>query len=143
MAKRKKRRARGNSVPPAAAGAVVRAEATPGISELFTEAVRHHQAGRLGEAWPLYRQVLTLNSNHIECLYHLGVLARQIGRNDLAADLIGKAIALKPDYAEAHYNLGIVLRDQGRLEAAAASWRRAIAVKPGYAEAHYNLGASS
>jgi tetratricopeptide (TPR) repeat protein len=109
---------------------------------LFAEALRHHQAGRLNEAEPLYRQVLAFDRRHSDSLHLLGVIAWQTGRYDMAADLIDKAIAVNPKAAAYHSNLGLVFKDQGQLDKAVASYRRAIALKPDYPDAHNNLGAA-
>jgi cytochrome c-type biogenesis protein CcmH/NrfG len=61
------------------------------IGKLFEEAFSHHQAGRLGDAERLYREVLEADANHSAALHLLGVLAYQTGRAEMAAGLIGKA----------------------------------------------------
>jgi Flp pilus assembly protein TadD len=106
----------------------------------FAAAFQLHQAGRLGEAEQLYRQVLAGDPGHSDGLHMLGVLAGQTGRTDLAAELIGRAIARAPGCAAYHANLGNVLREQGDLPAATASFRRALALRPDFPEAHNNLG---
>lgn len=110
------------------------------IANLFADAVRSFQAGRLPEAEAGIRQILATNPDHLHGLHLLGLIAAQVGRHDAAAELIGKAVAIKPDFAEAHYHLGNVLRAQGKIKEAANSWRHALAVKPDFAEAHGNLG---
>ncbi|MDR3435630.1 tetratricopeptide repeat-containing glycosyltransferase family protein [Telmatospirillum sp.] len=112
----------------------------PDLKELFYEAVRHHQAGRLTEAENLYRRILLIDPFFADALHLLGVLANQVGRHDIAVDLINKAIALNDQVPTFHCNLGNVLRDMGKLDEAVSSYRRAIACKENYPEAHYNLG---
>jgi len=131
---RKQRRAEKKQGGPVPQGASFR------IQDVFADAVRHHQAGRLNEAERLYRQILQVDSRHAEALHLLGILARQVGRNDIAVDLIVKAIALNGQVPAFHSNLGIALQDQGKLEEAIASYRRALAHKPDFADAHNNLG---
>lgn len=110
------------------------------IRGLFEEAVRHHQAGRLGPAEHGYRQILALDGRNPDGLHLLGVVACQTGRHALAIDLITKAIRLRKDVADYHSNLGNALRGQGRLADAIARYRRAIALQPDHADAHNNLG---
>ncbi|HEX5211356.1 MAG TPA: tetratricopeptide repeat protein [Pseudolabrys sp.] len=112
----------------------------PGIQDMFAEAFRQHQAGRLGEAERLYRQILAADPRHAASLNMLGVVSHQTGRRDLSVELFGQAVAIDPDSAEYRSNLGIALQEQGRHEEAIASYRTAIALKPDYAEAHNNLG---
>jgi tetratricopeptide (TPR) repeat protein/2-polyprenyl-3-methyl-5-hydroxy-6-metoxy-1,4-benzoquinol methylase len=114
--------------------------ASPRVQDVFADALRHHQAGRLNEAERLYRQILQIDSRHAHALHLLGVLAHQVGRNDIAVDLIVKAIALNSRVPAFHSNLGLALQAQGKLEEAVASYRRAVAHKPDDAHAHYNLG---
>jgi predicted O-linked N-acetylglucosamine transferase (SPINDLY family) len=106
------------------------------------QALALHQTGRLPQAEVLYRQLLSVNPNHLDALHLLGVLTHQVGKSEIAIELISKALTLKPDYAEAHYNLGKVLCEQGKLDEAVASYRQALTLKPDYAEALYNLGKS-
>jgi len=110
------------------------------IEQAFQMALAHHQAGRLAEAEPLYRQILAVQPSHADALHFLGVLAHQVGRSDVAAEMIPKAIALCPGNPAAHSNLGDVYRKLGRRGEAIASFRTAIRLKPDYAEAYSNLG---
>lgn len=113
---------------------------SPGAHDVFADALRHHQAGRLSEAERLYRQVLAIDSGHADSLHLLGVIAHQVGRRDLAVELISKAIAINANAAEYHSNLGLTLQEQGRLDEAVACLRQALVLNPGFAQAHNNLG---
>jgi len=110
------------------------------ISDLFTDALKQHQAGKLHEAERLYRQLLALDPAHADSLHLLGVIARQSGRSDIAVELIEKAIRLNANSAPYHSNLGNALRDLRRLDEAVAAYSAAIDLKPDYAEAYGNLG---
>ena len=114
--------------------------AAPTVEQALHLAIAHHQAGRLADAEALYRQILAVDSRHVDALHLLGVIAHHVGRLDVAADLITKAIAIRPDYAAAHSNLGNVLQDQDKLDDAIAAYRRAIACRPDFADAQSNLG---
>ena len=102
-------------------------EGSPGVSEKFALALRHHQAGRLGEAEQLYREILRSEPRHADSLQFLGVIAHQVGRNDDAVALIEQAIALNDRVPPYHNNLGNALKAVGKLEAAAVAYRRALA----------------
>jgi tetratricopeptide (TPR) repeat protein/SAM-dependent methyltransferase len=112
----------------------------PGIQSIFSDAIHHHQAGRLIEAERRYQQVLAVEPHHADSLHLLGVAAFQGGRFDVAIDLIGKALAVRPDYPEALSNLGNALVRSSRLDDGVACYRKAIGLRPNYPEAHLNLG---
>jgi tetratricopeptide (TPR) repeat protein len=133
MMNRKQRRAAN-----ARGGSVVRDASS--VQGLFDEALRHHHAGRLGDADRLYRQVLRGDPRHADGLHLLGVVASQLGRHDSAIDLIGKAIAIDAGAAAYHSDLGVAVYGLGRLDQAVACFRRALDLKQNYPEAHNNLG---
>ncbi len=110
------------------------------IQQAFDLALRHHQAGRLQDAEPIYREILARQPGHADALHLLGVIAYQVGRLDTAVELMRQAIALKPRLPEAYNNLGAALKDTGQLDEAIAACRQAIALRPNYADAHSNLG---
>ena len=110
------------------------------ISDLFAQAVHHHQAGRLAEAEKLYRQILSLDARHTDALHLLGVIAYQTGNLEMAVSRYEQALAIKPDLPKALYNLGVALQAQGKLDEAIARYEQALAVKPKNAEALSNLG---
>ena len=110
------------------------------IIDRFAEALRHHQAGALADAEPLYRQVLDEDPLHTDALHLLGVLYHQLNNNEQAIVLIDKAVELSPQVADYHANRGIVLQRLGRLEEAEAAQRRALERDPGHVGAHFNLG---
>lgn len=108
-------------------------------AEVFARALQLHQAGRLGEAEALYRQVLAREPRHADATQLLGVMAHQLGRNEAALELINRAIALNAKAPQYHANLGQVLRVLGRWDEAAAAYRRAVALKPDYLDAQMGL----
>ena len=110
------------------------------IQEAFTQALQHHQAGRLMDAEGLYRQILAAQPDHAEAMHYLGVIAYQVGRCDLAIEWIRQALVFHPDNPAAHSNLGEAYRKMGRIDEAIASFNRALQLKPDYADAVFNLG---
>lgn len=109
------------------------------ILPALAEAARHHQAGRLGEAENLYRQILSIEPNQVEVIYLLGALCAQADRHEAAVELFNRAIDLKPDavYFDA---LGRSLKHLGRLDEAIAAYRKALQIKSDFANAQNNLG---
>jgi len=110
------------------------------ITRLFDQAAAHHHAGRLTEAEPIYRQILSEDPRHADSIHLLGVIAYQRNNFDLAVALISKAIALNDNAAGFHSNLGLVLKDQGRLDEAATCFKRALSIEPESLEGLCNLG---
>jgi tetratricopeptide (TPR) repeat protein len=116
------------------------AAAIPSTDVLLAAGLQHHQAGRLGEAERIYRQILAVDARHADSLHLLGVIAHQAGHHAVAVELMSQAIKLRADIPDYYNNRGIALEEQRKLDEAIASYRRALALKPDYAEAHCNLG---
>ena len=112
----------------------------PNVQGDLRAAISHHQAGRLADAEPLYRRVLSAAPGHPDALHFLGLLAHQSGHHADAVELIGQALRAMPLHAPCHLHLGLALQSQGELDKALASYRRAIEIDPGLAEAHNNQG---
>jgi SAM-dependent methyltransferase/Flp pilus assembly protein TadD len=110
------------------------------VSNAFAIALQHHQAGRLGQAEALYRQILAEEPQHADALNCLGLVAHSAGRSEAAVDLIMRAIGADPAQPNYYNNLGLPLQRLGRLDEAVASYRKALSLRPAYAEALYNLG---
>ena len=80
------------------------------ISEAFSIAVQHHQAGRLQTAEQIYRQILAADPDQAQAWHLLGVIAHQTGRHQAAIDCIQHSIRLDGSDARAHSNLGEAFR---------------------------------
>jgi len=107
---------------------------------MLSEALAHHQAGRLPEAERLYREILAVDGGHPDGLHLLGVLAHQTGHHAAAVAMIQRAIAGQGREAMYYSHLGLALQALGRLEEAIAAYGQALALNPKFAEAHNNLG---
>ncbi len=117
--------------------------AAPGVQDVATllrTAVQLHQAGRLREAEPIYKDVLQLSPSNPDALHLSGVLAHQAGRHFEALERIDRAVAASPNFADAHNNRGNVLRALGRPEEAIAAYRQAINLAANHALAWSNMG---
>src|SRR5262249_16350224 len=110
------------------------------IAECLTQAVQHHQAGRLREAETLYRAILQQVPQHTHALHLLGVLAYQVGRHQEAPDRIGEGLAVEGPDPVFQSNLASVYLALGQLEEAAAHCREALRLNPALPDAHNNLG---
>ena len=110
------------------------------MNTMLTDALGHHQAGRLREAETLCRQILEANPDHPDALHLRGVLALQAGHGDEAIRFIERSVELNPNNADALNNLGLAFTSLGRQVDAVAVYRKAIALVPDFAQAQSNLG---
>jgi len=76
------------------------------VQQTFAVAVQHHQAGRLGDAEALYRQILGVQPGHAEAMHCLGVIAHQAGRHDLAVKLIRHAPRPRSEQSQGSFQSG-------------------------------------
>jgi tetratricopeptide (TPR) repeat protein len=109
------------------------------IAEAFTEALAHHQAGRINKAEPLYRAILGTDPNHADSLHLLGVIAIQVRRFDVAVQLINEALA-RHKSAAYYSNLSTALLNIGRVDDAIEACRQALLIDPTHADAELNRG---
>ena len=110
------------------------------LQNIFSQAVAHHQAGRLQQATDLYQQILAEQPRHADSLHLLGLVAYKTGRLDEASSLITNAIQQDSTKAPYCFNLGVVLQKQGKLDEAVETYRRAVKLNPSHVEAQSNLG---
>lgn len=110
------------------------------IAALLTEAVAHHQAGRLNEAEQLYDKVLKLDRRNLDALNLKGLIANQRGRHAAALDLFDRCIAVAASFPDAHFNKAIALMGLGRGEDALRSYRKVMQLQPANANARLNAG---
>lgn len=116
---------------------------TPGpqtVPGLMSQAEKHFQAGRLGEAEALLRNALKIQPNNADALYALGLVAYRAGKPDAAILLIAEAIDLNPSAARFHTNICAMYEMTGQLQKAIEHGRIAVTLKPQSSEAHNNLG---
>ncbi|TCO87099.1 putative O-linked N-acetylglucosamine transferase (SPINDLY family) [Chthoniobacter flavus] len=110
------------------------------VQQASALAAQHYQAGNLGQAETLCRQILSVQPNHAEALHLLGVLAHNAGHHDDAVAWIERALLHHPTNPSAHSNLGEACLALGRTTEAIEHYRRALALDSRFAIASYNLG---
>jgi Flp pilus assembly protein TadD len=112
------------------------------IRHMLEMASAHQRAGRLREAEPVYRQVLSAQPRNTDALYLLGLLTQATRRYAESAELFQRAVEVNPKSAKYYVNLGLSLGGMGlrRTSEAIAALRSAIALDPNIAEAWSNLG---
>jgi len=109
------------------------------VEELFFEALRCEEEGRLQEAKERYRRIIELQADHTDALVNMGNLFFLEGEREQAERLYKKALMIDPGHVEANYNLAYLLEGKGRLEDAALFYRRALEEDPSFADACFNM----
>jgi len=112
------------------------------IKQALDLALSHHRAGQLGQAEPIYRQILSAQPNNAPALGMLGTLCHQSGRTDEALDLLRQAVAANPNAAEGYANLGAVLLGAGKVDESIAASGRALQLSANSTEAMSNLASA-
>ena len=110
------------------------------VRETFANAARHHQAGNLGLAEDLLRQVLQANPGHAESVFLLGAAAYQRADFASAVGHFQRAVALGPNDPRFSQGLGESYAGLGFADEAEAHYRAALRLQPECAEAHCSLG---
>lgn len=94
------------------------------------DAMRLHQAGRVGEAIERYRAVLSLAPDLPDALHLLGVAVRRESDPGQGVRLMHRALRCEPLLLPAYLNLTACLIDTGQNEAAEAALRAMLAIEP-------------
>jgi len=111
------------------------------VPALLAAGLGHHQAGRLTEAYDIYRRVLAVAPQQPDALHLLGVVAYQLGQPEQAVALIRQAIDRRADNPDFYVNLGNALQALGRHPTAVNAFGRAAALeRPLRPETLFNLG---
>ena len=103
-------------------------------------AAAHFQAGRLGQAEVILRDVLSKVPDNPIALHLLGIMAYKTGRFEDSLQLIEGAIKGDANNPAFHTNLGLAYEAVGRFQEAITAHERSLALRPGYAQAWVNLG---
>jgi tetratricopeptide (TPR) repeat protein len=125
-----------------AATAQRRASATgPSFSMTpIQQAIAAHQAGRLGEAEALYRQVLARDPREFDALHMLGIIHAQRDDYEEAERLLRAAVAIDDKVPPCLQNFGNVLSKLERYDEAVAIYNKALALAPHYAPLYSDRG---
>lgn len=98
------------------------------------------QAGRIGEAKPLFEAIARRNPEDADAWFYLGIIHGQLGELEKAEYCCRKVVRLAPQSYSAWDNLGLALMLQGKRTEAANCFQRALKVNPNDEQAHNNLG---
>jgi len=110
------------------------------VAEVFSLAIKHHQAGGVSEAERLYRQVVQADPSHADAWSCLGAACQAQGKLAEAETHYRRALQLAPDHASTHNCLGVLMAQQSQLAEAVANFQKALRFAPESAEIHNNLG---
>ena len=105
------------------------------------DAIRHHEAGRLGEAEGLYRSILSGAPRDPDALHLLGVLLTQRGEYQGAEEHIQAALDVERDSALFQSSLAQAFFRSGKLAEASKMLERVVAQQPDSHQAFSDLGA--
>ncbi|HEX3710122.1 MAG TPA: tetratricopeptide repeat protein [Pseudolabrys sp.] len=108
--------------------------------DIFSQAMASLQAGRLGDAEQLFKNVLRQQPNHLGALNLLGIMLTQLQRYAEAESYLKSALKLNANSDVTLYNYGIILKALKRPGEALERFSQAISVKPDVAETWNNRG---
>ena len=88
----------------------------------------------------LYKEILTINPNHTEAIFHLGTLYSQIKKFSLAKPLLLRADGSNPNNLNIKLNIGSLLFNTGEVDLALKYFDKAIEIQPNFILAYFNKG---
>lgn len=100
------------------------------LSSMMHRAQSLQRAGRLSEAYEIYRTVLATRPDTIEALYQIGVISMAIRSYSGAAQALSKACELRPDDPMILRACAEALREAGDVARSAEALRRLIRLTP-------------
>jgi len=110
------------------------------ISQTLQLAFQHYTAGQLQSAQILCEQVLQQQSNQLDALHLLGVIAAHRQQYETAIALFQKAISINNAVPEFYESLGTVFKKQGQFIQALNCLQQAIVLNPNHAQTYHQLG---
>ncbi len=110
------------------------------VRQKIAVALGHLNAGRVGDAEGVLREVLALDPTNDRAMSEMARVAFMTGRGEAAVELLRGADALNPSVVEHKANLGMVLSNLNRLDEAIAVFRSLLEAQPDRAEIWNNLG---
>jgi len=109
-------------------------------SELYQQAMEHHQAGNSNKAQQLCQELLQQTPDYAPALFLLALIASTSRRFPDAVKLFQKAISLEPENPSYYKGLADVYVSQGNNSDAIACYKQALELNRDYFEVHANLG---
>ncbi|CAM9515745.1 unnamed protein product [Chrysoparadoxa australica] len=104
-------------------------------------ALEHHAMGDGDEAESIYRQIISLNSQHADALHLLGLVFHQRGETATAIGYMQQALSGSTTPSEnIHNSLGECLRAVGRTGEAIEQYQQALLIREDFGLARFNLG---
>lgn len=88
------------------------------LQELYDLGKRLFDEGKLGEAEPILKEVIALNSRYADVHNKLGIISNLQGDLRKAAEYFEKALEINPRYTEASLNLAVTFNDMGEYKKA-------------------------
>ncbi len=88
------------------------------LNELYELGTKLFNEGRLSEAEPLLREVITRNPRYADVHNKMGIICNMKGEMRKAVEHFKKAIELNPRYTEASLNLAVTYNDLGEYKKA-------------------------
>ena len=113
---------------------------TTSTDDLASQAESLLESGRIPEAQALYERITSLDPDHADAWFMLGVIHGDTGRPDAGIRCLERALQLDNEAPDTHLNLGNLLIQRGDTKAAEEHLRQAIALDPEYPEAWMLLG---
>ncbi|MGD1713665.1 tetratricopeptide repeat protein, partial [Dapis sp. BLCC M172] len=117
-----------------------RKSAMANVAETLRLAIQAHRKNNLEQAKSAYCQVLSMQPNHPDALYGLGMVAQQQGELKKAEKFLDATAQVQPDSVKIWFTLGNLHQLQGQLPAAEEAYKKAIALRPDAVSIYNNLG---
>ena len=109
---------------------------------LLQQALQFHQQGELEQALSCYQEALSLEPDHLDSCFYLGLLCSSCGALNEAVNWLQKAHELAPEESVIIYQLGVNFYSLGQTRKAIDSFKKTLALAPANWQAAYNLGAA-
>ncbi|RKX26478.1 MAG: hypothetical protein DRP45_03415 [Candidatus Zixiibacteriota bacterium] len=109
--------------------------ATPDIRELIERGERHFLNGDAARAEDCFRSVLDTDTNNIDALNNLGVIAFTRGELDQAERWLRRSIEIQPNNTDALVNLSTIRSERGEFADARELASRILKIEPDNTEA--------
>jgi tetratricopeptide (TPR) repeat protein len=108
------------------------------MSDLRSQAIALHNAGRFEEAKAIYQTLLATTPDDPSLLNLMGNLSFQQGQWKEGITWMDKVIKLKPDYPNAHYDRALAYMKMGNSKEALSGFKNALNHDPHYTDALIN-----